>query len=381
MVLPYSVEASKAAECGIDLDDPPVSTALEVKLNEDRRAKRDRDLRRERQVFLSRLFREREDRVSLEAWAASRVQAVFRGFLGRPRPPRPRKRQTLTIAESNRRLISELQATLARAGLPMIPGLGLDGRKVVKGIEWGRARGVVFRGSGLQGTSPKEGLRRVRSQRHRAFEDEMATRITKVVRGFLERRGVARCRAVRDQKRKLISAVRIQRLWRYHLKRMKWHDHESGIMDCAATKIQAQWKGRVCRKELASREKEEAFWRRKTAAAITIQSAIRRRIATTHYEPKLTLGATRRKREERAAAESARPRRRSNRGDSASPVLSAVTLVDTSRVICMGGDEGRLGPPVSITVTTDDRVTEAASAAEGGENSSKDSLKAMGVMT
>ena len=229
--------------------DSPNATALEARLNEARRMKRGRDLRRERQLFLSRLTHEREERVHLEAWAATRIQAIFRGFLIRPRPPRPHPRQKLTPAESNRRLVADLQTILARAGLPTIPGLGPDGRKASGGAGWGIGRGGSQGGSaagtgggggggtgaGGGGCGGGGGLRRSRSRRQRVFEDEMCTRITKLVRGFLERRRFGRHWAVWNRKRQWSGASRIQHAWRAYRKRMGWRELESEVTHVHAT--------------------------------------------------------------------------------------------------------------------------------------------------
>ncbi|CAN0284261.1 unnamed protein product, partial [Ectocarpus fasciculatus] len=325
-----------AAGTMMSLLDPPNPTALEARLNEDRRVKRGRDLRRERHAFLSRLTQEREERVLLEAWAASTIQARFRGFLARPRPPRPRPRKELTPAESNRRLVADLQAILARAGLPTIPGLGPDGRKASEGAAWGQGRGGATSGGhghGGGGTAggggaAGRGLKRSRSRRQRAFEDDMSTRITRVVRGFLERRRFGRRWAVWDRKRRWSSASRVQNCWRAYRKRMGWRELESEakrepscrvavmiqVMDRAAAKIQARWRGVACRMGLARKATDDALGKRRTVSAVTIQAAARRRAAIGRYGSKLTLGAARREREARAAAEAARPRRRRNRG-------------------------------------------------------------------
>ncbi|CAM9394532.1 unnamed protein product [Ectocarpus sp. 6 AP-2014] len=309
----------------MSLLDPPNPTALEARLNENRRLKRGRDLRRERHAFLSRLTQEREERVLLEAWAASTIQALFRGFLARPRPPRPRPRKELTPAESNRRLVADLQAILARAGLPTIPGLGPDGRKASEGTAWGQGRGATSGHGGGGGTAGAggRGLKRSRSRRQRAFEDEMSTRITRVVRGFLERRRFGRRWAVWDRKRRWSSASRIQNCWRAYRKRMGWRELESEascpfcratVMDRAAAKIQARWRGVACRMGLARKATDDALGKRRMVSAVTIQAAARRRAAIVRYGSKLTLGAARREREARSAAEAARPRRRWNRG-------------------------------------------------------------------
>ncbi|CAM9876719.1 unnamed protein product, partial [Hapterophycus canaliculatus] len=270
------------------LTDSPNATALEARLNEARRVKRGQDLRRERRLFLSRLAQEREERVLLEAWAATRVQALLRGFLARPRAPRARPRQKLTTAESNRRLVADLQAILARAGMPTIPGLGPDGRKAAEGSAWGRGRrrsasdGVGSTG-GLGGAGGGGGLRRSRSRKQRAFEDEMSTRITRVVRGFLERRRFGRRWAIWDAKRRWSSANRLQHTWRAYRKRMGWRELESEVMGRAAATIQARWRGTSCRMALDRRATEDSLRERKTVSAVTIQTAARRRIAIARW--------------------------------------------------------------------------------------------------
>ncbi|CAM9792568.1 unnamed protein product, partial [Scytosiphon promiscuus] len=310
----------------VGLTDPPNATALENRLNEARRVKRSRDLRKERHLFLSRLALERKERVLLEAWAASRIQALLRGFLGRPRAPRARPRQKLTPAESDRRLVADLQAILARAGLPTIPGLGPDGRKAAEGSAWGQGRGRSgSRGVGTAGGSSGGGggLRRSRSRRQRAFEDEMSTCITKVVRGFLERRRFGRRWAIWDAKRRWSSAARIQHAWRAYRKRMGWRELESEVMGRAAATIQARWRGTSSRMALDRWAVEDSLRDRRAVSAVTIQTAARRRIAIARHGSRLTLGAARRKREARAAAEAARPRRRWNRGGPTAPASTA----------------------------------------------------------
>lgn len=317
--------------------DPSTTTDLEAQINEARRAKRGRDLRRERQAFLEGLFRVREERVMLEEWAATRVQAMFRGFLARPRPPRLRPRIVLTPAEADRRLVADLQAILAAAGLPTIPGLGPDGRKAREGSDWGRGRGTV-RSRGV-GRGDERGRR---SRKQRLFEDEMATRITKVVRGFLERMRVRPRREAWHRERGRMGAECIQRTWRDYRKRMGWHDLESGVMDSAAARIQARWRGMSCRMELDLRRKQDALWRRQTVSAVTIQSAARRRLAVARYGSGLTLVAARREREARAAIEAKRPRRRWKGGAPASAVAASSTINSYGQEILLDSVTGTI---------------------------------------
>ncbi|CAM9975820.1 unnamed protein product [Ectocarpus sp. 4 AP-2014] len=374
-----------AAGTMMSLFDPPNPTALEARLNEDRRVKRGRDLRRERHAFLSRLTQEREERVLLEAWAASTIQALFRGFLTRPRPPRPRPRKELTPAESNRRLVADLQAILARAGLPTIPGLGPDGRKASEGTAWGQGRGGATSGHGGGGTAGAggRGLKRSRSRRQRALEDEMSTRITRVVRGFLERRLFGRRWAVWDRKRRWSSASRIQNCWRAYRKRMGWRELEfeasfffcrARVMDRAAAKIQARWRGVACRMGLARKATDDALGKRRMVSAVTIQAAARRRAAIVRYGSKLTLGAARREREARAAAEAARPRRRWNRVGGAGGTTGAATGT-TAAATSEGGEAARGRAQPARGGETGDREAAAAvvgAAAVAGSEGGRD---------
>ena len=50
-------------------------------------AKRNKALLKEREEFMERLARERRERAELERWAATTIQALARGFLGRPAHP------------------------------------------------------------------------------------------------------------------------------------------------------------------------------------------------------------------------------------------------------------------------------------------------------
>ena len=273
--------------------------------------------------------------------------------------------------------MADLQAILARAGLPTIPGLGPDGRKAIEGSEWGQGRGVTTRRGGAGttqgvgsggGTSGRaggrggtRGVRRSRSRKFRAFEDEMGTRITKVVRGFLERRRYEIRWAVWDEERRRAGASLIQRTFRSYRKRMGWHLLESGVMDRAATKVQARWRGMSCRMALTRRREENALWNRRNVSAITIQTAARRRCMVARYGPRLSLRIARRKREAHAAAEARRPRRRWNRrgapgasGDAdprasmAGPGASRRLSISVLASGATGFQPGRKGPRRSV---------------------------------
>ena len=118
------------------------------------------------------------------------------------------------------------------------------------------------------------------------------------------------------------------------------------VMGRAATGIQARWRGMACRMALARRATEDALGKRRTVSAVTIQTAARRRAAIAKHGPRLTLGDARRKREARAAAEAARPRRRWNRGGPAAgpgSVAAAPPPAGTGAAAGAGGSGGGSG--------------------------------------
>ena len=118
------------------------------------------------------------------------------------------------------------------------------------------------------------------------------------------------------------------------------------VMGRAATGIQARWRGMACRMALARRATEDALGKRRTVSAVTIQTAARRRAAIAKHGPRLTLGDARRKREARAAAEAARPRRRWNRGGPAAgpgSVTAAPPPAGTGAAAGAGGSGGGSG--------------------------------------
>lgn len=256
------------------------ATALESRLNEARRARHGRILQRERQVFLERLALERQERVVLEAWAVSRIQAIMRGYLARPRPPRLRPRKLLTPAEANRELVAELQAILSGAGLPTIPGMGLGGEKF---------RGRDGSKVGRSHVGKGQGRARPRSRKRRGLEHEMARRITTAALGFLGRREAGLRRAERDTQRLRSAVGRIELAWVLYRRRVEWRDFELGIMNGAAVRIQARWRGLACRMALAIEKRRRALFRRQTVSAITIQAAVRRRLAMSRYRTDLSL--------------------------------------------------------------------------------------------
>lgn len=51
------------------------------------------------------------------------------------------------------------------------------------------------------------------------------------------------------------------------------------VMDRAADKIQARWRGVACRMGLARKATDDALGKRRTVSAVTIQAAARRRAA------------------------------------------------------------------------------------------------------
>ncbi|CAM9255056.1 unnamed protein product, partial [Discosporangium mesarthrocarpum] len=205
------------------------------------RAKRNRGLRRERQEFMARLSRERESRVVLENWAASRIQAAFRGFIVRPRPPRQCYHQPVSPEEMNRRLVADIQAILTEAGLPTIPGVGPDGRRLTS----------------LSGRAGTMGITRPRSRKQRMLLHQKATQISRIVRGFLERRRGKHRWKEWKHKKQCSAAKMITRAWKGYHKRKGWYDMEIGLRREAAAKIQARYRGMASRLALARAKKQK----------------------------------------------------------------------------------------------------------------------------
>ncbi|CAM9727536.1 unnamed protein product, partial [Choristocarpus tenellus] len=237
----------------------PTTTALAVKQTAAMRAKINKGMKRERQEFMQRLSHEREHRVHLESWAASRIQAIFRGYLVRPRPPRQRGRHHVSPEESNRLLLVDIQAILVGAGLPTIPGMSLDGRYLRSSNGGGWSRATL----------------RPRSRKQRVMQHEQATQITRVVRGFLERRRVGYRWREWERTRQWEAAQLIQHAWRGYWKRKGWYDLESGLRDDAACMIQTRFRGMSCRMAIAIKKKNCFALKRKTEAATSIQAVVR----------------------------------------------------------------------------------------------------------
>ncbi|KUG00151.1 hypothetical protein AM587_10003977 [Phytophthora nicotianae] len=78
-----------------------------------------RELLLERQAFMAQLTREREEKAQLECWAATRIQACFRGFRSRPRVvayARRMKKFAMRTASSIRLDLADMQESLRISG-------------------------------------------------------------------------------------------------------------------------------------------------------------------------------------------------------------------------------------------------------------------------
>ncbi|CAM9629336.1 unnamed protein product [Chrysoparadoxa australica] len=238
-------------------------TALTKQRELQSRAKKSRDMHREQSGFIARLTKEREERIELERWGATRIQSVFRGYLVRPRPLRPRARITMAGQEGNRKLVAEIQSILSKAGLPLIPGTGLDGNP--EGSEAARLAYLTKRWQ--------------KSRRFRAICTHAATKVQAIARGHS-----GRLRAQERQEEVLLArqhlgARKFQQAWCNYSYRKTWWDRAAGLKDEAAGKIQPIWRGVATRQHLAERRREERAMHRRDVACTIIGRRIRVRLA------------------------------------------------------------------------------------------------------
>jgi len=112
-------------------------TMLEKKLSGEMRRRRNGELHVEREMFLSRLKLERDTRAHIESVACIEIQRTTRGFLRRPRTNYVRslkesREATKFLMNAKARLTSDLLEMTEAVGLPPIPGMTLDSRKMME---------------------------------------------------------------------------------------------------------------------------------------------------------------------------------------------------------------------------------------------------------
>uniref|UniRef100_H3HDY1 Uncharacterized protein n=1 Tax=Phytophthora ramorum TaxID=164328 RepID=H3HDY1_PHYRM len=213
-----------------------------------------RELLLERDAFMARLTREREDKAQLESWAATRIQACYRGFHSRPRAvayARRLNKFALRSASSIRLDLADMQENLRMRGT--LPDEGESGGKEM--LLW--RQGV------------KERARRKRDGKSRHEERQSAAiRIQACVRRVLAKIAFRHLVARARDERYLLAVVKIQSILRgYHLR--DWTQRlVPKLRHNAAVQIQALVRPRTSlrilyedRKSRASLEFKTAKWR------------------------------------------------------------------------------------------------------------------------
>ncbi|KAL4155645.1 hypothetical protein PRNP1_007798 [Phytophthora ramorum] len=196
-----------------------------------------RELLLERDAFMARLTREREDKAQLESWAATRIQACYRGFRSRPRAvayARRLNKFALRSASSIRLDLADMQENLRMRGT--LPDEGESGGKEM--LLW--RQGV------------KERARRKRDGKSRHEERQSAAiRIQACVRRVLAKIAFRHLVARARDERYLLAVVKIQSILRgYHLR--DWTQRlVPKLRHNAAVQIQALVRGSQARERVS----------------------------------------------------------------------------------------------------------------------------------
>ncbi|ETK83503.1 hypothetical protein F441_11523 [Phytophthora nicotianae CJ01A1] len=192
-----------------------------------------RELLLERQAFMAQLTREREEKAQLECWAATRIQACFRGFRSRPRVvayARRMKKFAMRTASSIRLDLADMQESLRISGnLPEESESSLLWRQGVKD----RAR-------------RKRGFKNRQEERQSA-----AIRIQSCVRRFLAKIAYRHLVARARNENHLLAVVKIQSIYRgYYLR--SWIERlVPTLKHDAAVQIQALVRGSQARERVS----------------------------------------------------------------------------------------------------------------------------------
>ncbi|KAG7388026.1 hypothetical protein PHYPSEUDO_013278 [Phytophthora pseudosyringae] len=197
-----------------------------------------RELLLERDAFMTQLTREREDKAQLECWAATRIQACYRGFRSRPRAlayARRRNKLALRSVSSIRLDLADMHETLRVRG--DLPEEGASGGKETP-LLW--RKGV------------KDRARRKRDVKNRQEERQSAAAcIQSSVRRFLAKIAYGHVVARARDERYLLAVVKIQSIYRgFHL-RAWMHRLVPKLRHQAAVQIQTLVRGSQARERIA----------------------------------------------------------------------------------------------------------------------------------
>jgi len=235
-------------------------TMLERKLNQEARTKRNRELHEERRLFMERLKVEREQRSAIESAAVIQIQKITRGFLKRPRSD-----YTLAVKESREasrflmnaksKLTSDLLEMTEIIGLPPIPGMTLDSKKMIE-------------------QQRQEHLLKLRDDQAKA-----SVQIQSCIRQRIGTKRVNEIRRIRHEEKIRLLAIKIQKSWRGMVgkriyKKMVWTEQSAAI-----TFIQNRIRMKRARLQSEALRKAKSTEKRRMFAAIKVQSMWRGKVS------------------------------------------------------------------------------------------------------
>ena len=263
---------------------PTFKGAARIPLIQIPAAKRSKALLKEREEFMARLARERDDRAELERWAATTIQALARGYLVRPHGPAVRGEADQakqledspatsaldpeTLREQLARLTAETNFYMDLIGSESHPNWRKNVSKKAEGKKERRERKQIEKRAVKQIQRLARGFlgrRAFRTLKRRKTEEEKrraSVKIQQIARGFMARMFVQK----RIMAKRNFAAIVVQRRargWfgrsyaRVYSIRLK----NIQVEDNAAVKIQTLMRANMEKKQLERVEKEKAALR------------------------------------------------------------------------------------------------------------------------
>lgn len=198
------------------------------------------ELIQERNKFMKQLHQEREDKNKLDNWAATKIQACYRGFRARPRVLTYETRQRLNSAASLRHDLTESLQRTATAHDDTSPGNEPDGGA-------GRRASVSSWRKEIQSRAGKKREFRARKDRmHSAV-----TQIQAVVKRLLARHAYARLLARHYDEMFLRAVIKIQGVFRGYRLRSTIMVTVAKLQSQAAIQIQSLVRGIQARERVS----------------------------------------------------------------------------------------------------------------------------------
>jgi hypothetical protein len=275
------------------------SSSLSVSMGKKRKHK---FLHNERTKFLKRLHTEREERTTLETWAAIKMQAAARGFIvrcrmkhdregrGLPDPQAQWSREIETLQTvkhdvlSIRRVLLEMnEATEQQLALDKAANDGKSSAK--RSVAWASTKKkvkkrrrkdmkefVVKMQSIVRGFLARRAVKLLHKRVEEEGKRSVIIKIQALARGYLVRNGVANLDSAESRE----AAITIQaavRGWitRIRIRRLRWAIQEHIIKTNCAIKIQKLFRGR--------RDRKEADEKLQGEKAVVIQKHIKGKLA------------------------------------------------------------------------------------------------------